>query len=294
MKICLFVIVVSAGFDLFSQETDESTRVIQIYDWSLNPGVSYDYGVRRTTEDFAVLAPQAGLTDIVYPADYPPSYWHSAVYLNPAFNASVGGRFYSKEKQAYCKIPSIRLGLGYNRITPFGGRIYYSNETTVDTLVSTETGQTYYLDSVVSESYWMYYNAHVMKVDFSFLLRFNSEGRWSFYTGAGLSAGVSFSATTSIDHNTYAETKFRIGDESNYVVGLFESDDRKYKNKTGFNASCYLPVGLDLRLGKESAFWKRAHLFYEMRIGVNFVFIPELRMIRSTNFQQGLGFRFVL
>lgn len=293
MKICLFVIVVCAGFDLFSQETDESTRVIQIYDWSLNAGISSDYGVEGTTDDFVLLAPQAGLADIVYPTDYTPAYWRAGVYMNPAFNASVGVQFYSKKKQAYSKIISARIGLSYNRMTPFAGRIYYDSETTIDTLVSIGTGQTYYLDSIFTESYRMSYNTNAMKVDFSFLLRFNSEGRWSFYTGAGFSGGLSFLATTKIYQFSHVEAEFNDGDDSSSITTVLEFNDDTYKNKIGFNASFYLPVGLDFRLGKESDFWKRAHLFCEMRIGMSFISIPELRTIRWTNVQQGLGFRFV-
>jgi hypothetical protein len=44
-------------------------------------------------------------------------------------------------------------------------------------------------------------------------------------------------------------------------------------------------------LGKKKEFWKRTHLFYELRPGINITSIPELGTITNSSNQHGLGLR---
>ena len=46
-----------------------------------------------------------------------------------------------------------------------------------------------------------------------------------------------------------------------------------------------------MMLGKKKEFWKRTHLFYELRPGINITSIPELGTITNSSNQHGLGLR---
>jgi len=50
-------------------------------------------------------------------------------------------------------------------------------------------------------------------------------------------------------------------------------------------------LGIDFRIGKKREFWKRTHLFYELRPGINVTSIPELRPITNASVQHGIGLR---
>lgn len=52
-------------------------------------------------------------------------------------------------------------------------------------------------------------------------------------------------------------------------------------------------MGVDFRLGKNKEFWKKLHLVYELRPGINMVSVPELRTFATASIQQGLALRVV-
>jgi hypothetical protein len=65
-----------------------------------------------------------------------------------------------------------------------------------------------------------------------------------------------------------------------------------FTNKKKFACAAYVPLGVDFRIGKKRAFWKRTHLFYELRPSVTT--IPELRTFANAGVQQGIGLRVTL
>ena len=136
------------------------------------------------------------------------------------------------------------------------------------------------------------------KIIIALLLIFstNSKARWSLYTGFGASLGVSINAKTDIYYskNKFSETMFQNG---NLIYENTRNDGDEYetetfRNKTNIGLSAYVPLGIDFRIGKKNEFWKRAHLYYELRPGLNMTTIPELRTIINPGIQYGLGFRF--
>lgn len=278
----------------FAQDPATPERIVSISDWSVLPVTSHDFVRDADLGDFQQLSPDGGISDLPVLPGESLFYSFRAIYLNPAAHASIGLKFFSKKKGDYLKIPAVRLGLTYSRITPLTGRVFYMTTTPLDTLVSNQTGDVYYLDSVRGDSYWMNYSSNTLRLDVSFLARFRSQKRFSFFAGVGFSAGIGINSKTRIEHNTYGERHFRNETESSSSLYFFESSLSTQQNKLNFNGSVYFPFGLDFRLGNKSDLGKRSHLFYEMRVGVNFISIPELRTVSSANFQQGLGFRFEL
>ncbi|KRP10370.1 MAG: hypothetical protein ABR95_12205, partial [Sphingobacteriales bacterium BACL12 MAG-120813-bin55] len=164
-----------------------------------------------------------------------------------------------------------------------------------DTLTSASTGQTLYVDSVTIENYNMNYSSEQLRFDGSFIYRTNPAARWSMFTGAGITAGLAITTYTDIYYSKYGRTDTRYANEtqsssfsySNFISSKSES----FQNRTTFGASAYVPLGIDFRIGKDKEFWKRTHLFYEIRPGINFTAIPELHTVANVSLQSGFGLR---
>jgi hypothetical protein len=147
------------------------------------------------------------------------------------------------------------------------------------------------------QQFHMNYSSHQLRFDGALLFRTNPEARWSLYAGIGISTGVSFDATTEIDYLTFSGETIRTDDNGylSYGRGL-EVDTRiheRFVNKANFSANPYVPMGVDFRLGKNKEFWKKLHLVYELRPGINMVSVPELRTFATASIQQGLALRVV-
>lgn len=288
------VIFLTVSSSLFGQEQKSTTvKKISIHDISIQTGMFMEQNANGTLSDFKTLAPQSVLLNNNM-SDFSQS-GGSSIIGNSMFSILLGLKFSDKQKTAYKTNPLVRLGVNYLSVTTLTGCSFKENRKPYDTLTSAKTGQTLYVDSVTAESYSMDYTSEQLRFDGSVIFRTNPEARWSIFTGIGITAGFSINANTDIYYKSYDRTETRYGTErAFYLDGYSSSDTRKVemnRNKTNFAASGYIPMGIDFRIGKKSEFWKRTHLFYELRPGVNVTSIPELRTITSASIQQGLGLR---
>jgi hypothetical protein len=96
----------------------------------------------------------------------------------------------------------------------------------------------------------------------------NPNGRWSFYTGIGVEAGIGFNNRLSIYHGGQsstapAEQEYYLPYSNDYTTNFRESESVKQENT--YYGRLYAPIGLDFRLSKKHEFWSRVHLFTELR-----------------------------
>lgn len=252
-----------------------------------------------TLADFRALAPQSVLlkNDM---ADYSSSSGGDIINLtsNTVFSAMLGFQFGDKQKTIYKTNPLLKLGISYFSGTTLTGSAYKEDRKTFDTLISTQTGQTYYLDSVTTKNYSMDYSSEQLRLDASLIFRTTPENRWSLFTGIGITAGLSLNANTNTYYYEYSgvETRDANGNTINSPLynntTFFPPDKEKISNKNNLAFSAYIPIGIDVRFGKTKQFWKRAHVFYELKPGINITSIPELRTITNASLQHGFGFRY--
>jgi hypothetical protein len=292
MRFLSFILVLNFTPVLFSQNSGDTTSFIRFSDWSLLLCTSHDFGPGGSESDFEKLAPGAGFTDEPDSAAAG-NYFNHFIYLNPSAHASIGLNFYNRKKEQYDQHFSAQAGLSYSRVTPVAGRLYFREQIAADTLVSTQTGEVYIVDSVSADYYQVEYNAHMLRLAFSCLYRLKPGKRWSAHMGIGIAAGFSVLSATNVRHYNSDEITITHGDQVHSLHYFGNSDYTRQQNKTSYSMLLYLPLGLDFRLGNESEFWKRAHLCYEWRIGRNFISIPELGLVSMANFQQGIGMRMV-
>ena len=216
----------------------------------------------------------------------------SATYVDNYFTAAMGIQFLNKEKKAYKSNPLLRLGITYNSGTHlYNGYSRYSHGI-VDTLISQQTGQMYFIDSTYIESYGMNLSSQQVRLDASLIFRTNPEARWSIYGGIGFNFGAAFSTSVDLSYNSYQYTNNQLGYSyaSNYA-----SDSTRYEHFTNstriLGGSVYLPLGIDFRIGKNRPFWKQTHLFYELKPSLNLVSIKRGSTLLNGVFQHGLGVR---
>lgn len=125
----------------------------------------------------------------------------------------VGLQFSNKEKTMYKSNPLLRLGFTYSSGTNLMGGSFKEDRIPFDTLTSSQTGQTAFIDSINTQGYNMNYRSEQLRFDGSIIFRTNPEARWSLFTGIGITAGISINARTDIYYSNYgtAETTYADG-----------------------------------------------------------------------------------
>lgn len=294
INILFAIILLTVYSSVFGQKQQLKTvKRISIHDFYIKTGFFSEHNTNGTLADFKTLAPQSVLLNNNM-TDFSQSVGFS-ITGNSMLSIMLGLQFSDKQKTIYKANPLLRLGISYFSGTTLTGGSYKEDRKPYDTLTSTQTGQTVYIDSVTSKNYSVNYSSEQLRFDGSLIFRTNPEDRWSIFTGIGITAGLSINANTDIYYSNYGrtETLYANGSTSssyNYS-GYNNSKTEKFKNKSNFGSSIYIPMGIDFKIGKKREFWKRTHLFYELRPGINIASIPELRTIINASLQHGLGLR---
>jgi hypothetical protein len=283
---------VMQSFPTFSTKLIKSPKKIKIQDAHVQLGFILQPNAPSSLSDFKKLAPNSTLLNENFS-----NFNHSnsmGIDGNSAFTVMLGLNFLDKEKQTYKS--NMQLRLGFNYLANQGLLNSYFSETRkpYDTLISQQTGQYSTLDSITYQFYGMNYNSKQLRLDGSLIFKTNAEARWGLYSGIGITFGASINASTNIMYSKYTIAEKPIGTNPNNnstANGITKSEVYLQKNNIG--ASVYLPLGVDFRIGNKKEFWKHTHLHYELRPGINYLSIPELRAYTNTYIQQGLGIRYV-
>jgi hypothetical protein len=249
-------------------------------------------------DDFRAIVPQSVLlkNDLT---SYTPQ-GNGTLFMNvnatPVLSLFAGFKFSNKEKTGYRK--HIRLNTG---LTLFNQQVIGSyNDTRTrfyDQLTSGVTGNTITLDSVTMKSFTAIYSSSQVRLDVCFLWSSNQDKRRiAVYTGLGVSGGMSFQSTTSINYGTYSQLKISSLDEQypNYVQGTSTFTSEEFKTGKDYGVAVYIPLGADLVLGKKRRFWKNTHLYYEVKPCYNALRIPGVRDFGSIGILHGWGLRFTV
>ncbi len=183
--------------------------------------------------------------------------------------------------------PSFRVGISYKRLNSQVFGRYQEWSGPYDTLVSSQTGQQYYIDTVRIRSVSAYWGADVLALDGAYILQTDLTRRWSFYGGIGLQAGILFNQELQL---TRTETFSETGITHEMDVEL---EQRNYRMNTGFSSTVYLPLGIDFRIGKKRPLWQQVHLVYELRPSLSFQTMSSVSVV-SPGVTQHFGLRIVI
>lgn len=283
----------TASFVLFGQDATQKKTIkrIKINDFYILSGNIIENSTNGILTDFKSLASQSLLQNNNF-SNYS-QVEHTKFTDNTMVSLMVGIKFRDKEKTAYKKNPLLRIGINYFNGTSLSGQLNNDITKPYDTL-SSSSGQTFFRDSIITKSYDMDYSYEQIRFESSLIFRTNPEDRWSLFAGVGLSIGYSFNATTNIDYINYSRIKTRnLSDNANLAPNTISVNTKteKYNNRNSFGLAAFVPMGVDFRIGNKREFWKRAHLLFEIRPGLNAISIPELRTIVNSSMLFGFGLK---
>ncbi|MGC9332319.1 MAG: hypothetical protein ACP5DZ_10665 [Bacteroidales bacterium] len=287
----------------FSQDTTDNAEMderefrFHVSNFSVSAGVYPEKLTRATLVGFEKLAPNSALISDIYALpDYNNVnnyFFNNDVTRALVFNLGFDFPDYGKKHVAK---PRLNLGLSYHKSMLKSLNIRHESSEPYDTLSSETTDNVVYLDSVTQHRYDMYYYSEQIRLDANFIYRSDPAKRFSFYVGAGISAGFSINAYSTI---SYERNKFvSSSSESGSYVYTYQyhepvvQKNERFTHKMNIGCMAYIPLGLDFRIGNKKSLWTELHLFIELRPGVNLVYIPELTTYTYGIFQRNFGVKY--
>jgi len=200
----------------------------------------------------------------------------------------------------------FRLGFLFNNQNTASSRKYSKtevlNRTYIDTMYSGATGNIYpiYRDSLRLSLAHAQYSNSLISLDFSYLLRLFPLKTLSFYTGLGCSPGLIFNAVNFIAIYSQTMTQQNFYFPGNYYTyddhsqNLIEYEFEKIRNQPGVSLGMFIPLGLNVCLGKNKEIWKHLNIFLELRPSLIIQNLPESGTYTNRNFTSswGAAFRF--
>lgn len=276
--------------NFYAQDTTQIKR-IKISDVQLHMGMSTNVATNASAVDIDKLAPGFGFDVLSNPDPSGFAYTMNNFSFNSAFSGMLGFSFSTKDKTKYRDNFLLRIGFNHLYYSP----LYFSSSDeynfSPDTLYSSQTGEIILSDSIARTSYWVEYTTEQIRLDVSVIFRTNQQARWSLYGGAGINGGISLNSFTQVNETYMRGKRFYYEDGNSTSYTIYESGSTRVKNKQSSGASVYLPLGVNVRLGKKRPFWTNLHLFYELRPGLSFLMIPEIGSTVNASLTQGLGLK---
>lgn len=233
-QLCCGIAHVSLG-----QEPSASpVKRFNIHDISVTAG-SLSEPNSETLSDFRLLAPTSALLNNDFTGYSDNNDIQKTTY--GSLSVLLGIQFRDKDKTTYKKNPLLRLGLTYYTGTNMSNSLFKETRMRYDTLTSSQTGQSIYIDSVYRKAYGMNYYSDQIRFDGSLIYRTNPDARWTFYTGIGITAGLSIKSGTEVYYNpyTYQEAYFPNGEIQQSIRHSEQSSHihESFRNKTNFGFS---------------------------------------------------------
>jgi len=185
---------------------------------------------------------------------------------------------------------TLRLGFLYQGQ---GSTAFYMNETAqtglFDTLTSSATGETCLIDSTRRETYFMDTRMEHIGLDVSMVYSTHYL-RLNFFGGFGLTGSASLNSRTMVSH--VAITEF----DQDYDTYTLQQNDvietEIIKHKSTFQGLIYIPVGIDLTLGKKRPILAHTSLHLELRPSLKLQQLPDNSVHTSIVSSSFLGFKY--
>lgn len=201
-------------------------------------------------------------------------------YGSSNFKAGIGLQFRNKEKTGFRNHMELRLGVAYSGYNGYSSYASNSTNTPYDTLVSQQTGNEYYIDSVHVNFASVSHTFDLLSFDASLIFRTNSEARWSLYGGLGASFGTSLYANTRVSKGSYSYTT-GVTTGGNYSWHSSTGDYENYNNGSNTSFMVYVPVGLDFRVANNNQFFNKLHFYTEVTPSFSLRNINSYETIKS-------------
>lgn len=291
-RLLIFILFTAiAPFCLNAQQSDERQSPLRIGSMSVSIGGSTNLVTSLQLNDFRLLAPQSellhnDLTDFEIVENYLGS-------SNFVFSAMMGIDFLNKKTNSYGSGPQLRIGFNYLSNGNPAYHLSRSDRTRLDTLESSQSGNMLFTDSIHEQEYNMNYKYDQIQIDLSFIYRTQTKSLLSLYAGLGVSAGLSLMSSTEIDYYSHNYTSNHGMESDNFYRSRNSPRQERFENSATFSMLAYIPIGAELRMGRERALWNQLYLFTELRPGLSYVQMSDMGLERARAwYQQTVGFRY--
>jgi hypothetical protein len=184
------------AFFIFSN-LNAQIKITQIH---INSGSFMDIDQSKNKlSDFSLLAPGSDILSKDFSAYQTNGYYFSGGLMRDNPFLSNSSNFQSIQlglSFEKCPKGTLRIGISnvHSELLNTAGFKYESY--VVDTLISSQTGQMYYVDSTISNYYNGNYSNDQLRLDAAYIFEVNAGKRWAFHAGLGLSIGMSYRSTT--------------------------------------------------------------------------------------------------
>lgn len=271
---------------------DGGKSQLKFTDISVTTGLQSNFG-RNGTDNFLLNAASA--------APFIPTnldlYQNNDVYYNygsGAFEVMAGFAWKNSAEYGGKVQKRLRFGLSYSQPVLMSSTYYREDTSPYDTLVSSRTGQEYYVDSVFNSFYGLNYDVNMLALNTSFLWSTDDAARLSCYGGVNLSFNLNFSNRINVSRHDYGYLRYVDSGFPYYgeEIENFEHQSESYKQPVSFGLGFYSPIGVDWRLGKQGKGFNDVHLFSEIRPGVSFNNVPGYDFLAQFRSSIHLGIRF--
>jgi len=269
-----------------TQETDQYLFKLRSVNSSF--GIQSLANQPYSLEDFKKLAPESSLLKSDFKGF---NYFPNLSNTGANFNLHLSFSSQTKDGKTRRLNPELQIGLSYSFLD-LGERVYNRNETfRVDTLVSKQTGEEYFIDSSSNEQYDFRYSQKEIYLDIAYLISSNSVQRFKFFGGLGASIGISIDPRTELNYFQFDSTEGGTTSRttSDQSGGNFKNES--YSNKNALLARLYISAGADYRIGNKD-FWERCHLFIQTQGIMQYRVTPKLGTHLNTANVSSLGVRF--
>ena len=278
------------AFFIFSN-LNAQIKITQIH---INSGSFMDIdNSKNQLSDFSLLAPGSDILSKDFSAYQTNAYYFSGGLMRDNSFLSNSSNFQSIQlglSFAKCPKGTLRIGISnvHSELLNTSGFNYEGY--VVDTLISSQTGQMYYVDSTISNYYNGNYSNDQLRLDAAYIFEVNAGKRWAFHAGLGLSIGMSYRSTTRLRTEEYIQPYS--GYESTSNSQNIESES--YGNFMVMGGSAYIPLGINFKLGNKREFWKPFVIYNEFRPTIQLNSIPNNTVKLNVGFGSTLGLRYNL
>lgn len=279
-----------ATFQLSAQET-ELVKPLKISSFTIGFGGFNQHMPHFTISEFKTLAPELELLNIDI-SDF------SIVPVNQADGGSITALMElsigNKNRTGYRTRPFFRVGFNYLGGMGVTQKFRMSQSTPSDTIYSENPELITYVDSIRHQRYERKYRSNHLQLDISSIYRSKSKSLLTFFVGVGVSVGFSLHTKTTID---YSDEEYSSETRRGSIFGTPHKWDiqESVRNTQNFAFQMFTPMGAALQFGKKKEFFRDLYFFTELRPGLGYYQISELKTsFTKPFFQQFFGFRYEL
>lgn len=181
----------------------------------------------------------------------------------------------------------FKFGTHFSQSAPISFEKHKQNTFAFDTLNSSKNGETYYLDSVINESYTFLNQGNNMGLVAELELSNTKIKAWKWSAGLGLNFGLSLNNKSELKYKEERYTAIKPKGEDNYISSYNYQPAKTISKKdapNAFYANLYFPLSLDYQLSMSKPFWNRIKLGYVIRPGIYWFSIANTGNYSTGNF----------